>query len=465
MVCARRRGWQLRASDNMRSVGPRASESTEGKEAEEGDVGDASPTCRGDARRCVAAFSRQRRSRPKDGILSGTLRWDWLTVSLALSFLAMVLGCSSRPSEENVDPAHSTSAGTAQTLGTTVSGIVEAGDEPTDPGSGYLWDEPFDRYASVVATTAPGDSPAGTPGFGLNGATTYDNRTMPNTYNLAQASDPDHQFKWDDGSPVYSFVTGRSGVGQAYRIKVPSTNGRQGGAMLLSPWSKGWTPPDTRQATVVQFWVRISSGGTPGSPGQKWLMMFWTGSPPEGRIQWGPWAGNQTTGPLFSAVLGSNPGGTINRASQPVGPYWNDINDDAWHRVTHLYLPNTRTTYRHTGGGTNSATETYSGTSSRDGRVAMWIDGKKIVDYSQATVGVTPPGGTGPWCYQSDVDFIPTYFNTTRIHFPGTHNNTHLVGYRMDYDDLKVWALTVPLPAPGPPAPPEATSTPVPGPR
>ena len=371
----------------------------------------------------------------------------------ALWAVAMLLGCSGRPGVGNLGPAPSAidlEAGmltSGMAIGVTPAEppLPRAGDEPADPGSGYLWDEPFDRYASVVATTAYSGCPAGTPGFGLDGAATYGNRTMPNTNNPAQAGDPDHQFTWDDGSPVYSFVRGRSGSGQAYRVRIPSTDGQQGGAALLSPWSKGWTPPNSRQATVVQFWVRISARGTPTSYGCKWLMLFWQGSHPEGRIQWGPDRGNERTGPQFSCVLGSNPGGTVNRTQQPIGPYWNDINDDQWHRITHLCLPNSSTTYRHASGDP-SAKDVYTGTSSRDGRIAMWIDGQKILDYAQATVGLTPPGGTGPWCYQSDVDFIPAYYNTFQLIFPGTHNSPHLVGYRIDYDDLKVWALAVPSP-------------------
>jgi hypothetical protein len=100
---------------------------------------------------------------------------------------------------------------------------------------------------------------------------------------------------------------------------------------------------------------------------------------------------------------------------------------------------NTSTSYSNLTG-TTSATETYSGTSSRDGRIAMWIDGVKILDYSQATMGVTPSGGLNQWCYQGDVDMIPAgdlgdFLSLSRLcnNSPGA--------FTVDDDELKIWAV------------------------
>ena len=74
----------------------------------------------------------------------------------------------------------------------------------------------------------------------------------------------------------------------------------------------------------------------------------------------------------------------------PVGPFWNQLNDGNWHRMTIAF-------------------QSPSGVATRDGYVRIWIDGTKMTDIEQATVGVTPPGGSKPWVSQADVDAMPSF--------------------------------------------------------
>jgi hypothetical protein len=240
------------------------------------------------------------------------------------------------------------------------------------------------------------------------------------------------------GKPRYELITGRNGTGKALRGNVatsPSTS--QGGIDWLSPWGGTGSSfqQDPTKSIVIQFWVRMSPGGHVGPVGGKWLLLWVDnlGGPARDRIQFA-WTGFNPV--VWRPQDGPNTSGFY-RTAQPVGPYANpDINDGQWHRITHLFKPNSSTTYQHVGG-TSPANEIYTGTSSRDGRIAMWVDGVKVMDVSQATVGVTPPGGTNPWCYQSDVDWIP-HAAGQYLEFPSVINDSAM-SWTIDHDDLKVW--------------------------
>jgi len=85
---------------------------------------------------------------------------------------------------------------------------------------------------------------------------------------------------------------------------------------------------------------------------------------------------------------------------QPVGPYWNQLNNNQWHRATYLLQP-------------------ASSPGATDGVARMWVDGTKIVDISAAAAGVTPPGGTKVWCTMAEVAQLDTYQtgpSTWRVH-------------------------------------------------
>jgi hypothetical protein len=111
---------------------------------------------------------------------------------------------------------------------------------------------------------------------------------------------------------------------------------------------------------------------------------------------------------------------------QPVGPYWNQLNDNQWHRVTYLLQP------------ASSAGAT-------DGIARMWVDGTKIVDVSAAAAGITPPGGTKVWCTMTEVGQIDTY-KTGTINL-GEYLNGRLgdgvtdLPMTLDYDDFLWWTL------------------------
>lgn len=278
-------------------------------------------------------------------------------------------------------------------------------DEPVDPGT-YLWADNFDRYDLALMGNCAAEA-------------TYGRRTQ---YNSANCANPP--------AAKYQLTTGRNGTGHALRSVY------DGGTVSQSlAWLSPWGGPYGREIVfgpkvVIQFWTRIGVGQTFLPNGTKFFEVWWT-SGPTGRIQWGHEA-------KFSMGLGANPGNTVNRTTQPLCPCWANINDGQWHRVTLLFKANTSSSYRNVSGIT-SATETYTGTSSRDGRAAMWIDGKKIMDYSQATVGVTPAGGTGVWATQGDVDMLPVV-TVHHLQFPEVTNGT-AGGVTMDHDDLKVWPV------------------------
>jgi hypothetical protein len=316
----------------------------------------------------------------------------------------------------------------------TVSIVAADTTEPVfRPGvDNMVWADNMDRYYSLQDMQW-NFGECGTKLPDGHQATDYGARTEPNNSNACSPPDPE-----------YGLIVGRGGTGQALRSFVHADPAHaQQSVAWLSPWQPNGMSYSGRKV-VIQYWVRISPGGTPGTYGMKWMEAWFTSSSlSQNRIQWSNEAGTDAR-PLFHMVLGANPGGSIIRTRQPTGPYWDQFNDGQWHRITHLWVLNSSSSYSNTGG-TTSATETYSGTSSRDGRIAMWIDGRKMMDYSQATVGVVPPGGTGVWATQSDVDFIPGVTGSNSVgplsflEFPGVFNGSP-VSWTLDHDDLQIWA-------------------------
>ena len=319
--------------------------------------------------------------------------------------------------------------------------------EPVDPGSGYLWTDSYDNYSSVASMLSSGSCGAGTDAYGLpNAFNTYGTRmTQPNFTNGCDIQND------ADGLPIYVLITGRSGSGKALESNIAgSSGGTNQGANWNGPWSAADINNSPAKTVVIQHWFRgrtlNGTGGGPGSIGMKWIEIFGNNNGSNRNVDRLQFSTNGSGNSHWRVNDGPNTSGFA-RTLQPIGPYLDHadatngfgklMDDGQWHRITYLYKANTSSTYQHTGG-TSPANETYSGTSSRDGRLAMWVDGHKVLDYSQATVGVTPPGGTGPWCYQSDVDWIPAKFYFQRIQYPGTNNDTR-VSWIWNSDDLKVW--------------------------
>lgn len=291
------------------------------------------------------------------------------------------------------------------------------GTEPADPGSGYLWSDNFDRYASAAAMFSGGGCGSGTDAFGLPDAqATYGTRTLPNSFDGCNFD-----------FPHMSLTTGRGGSGKAIRNDVQSDPlHHQQGFTWLSPWSASggnWGTYSSTGAIVAQIWFRASSGGTPAPLGCKWLELWYVGG--ASRMQVGM---EGADGQTFHV---SNDGRSV-AALQPVGPYWSSVNNNAWHWFTIAAKRNT------TGvaacGGTCGP---YS--SSRDGYVRAWIDGTKIIDLSAAAAGITPPGGTKVWCTLAEVDeIVPDNYKYSKI--ADTFNGTD-VAFTLDFDDYKVWVI------------------------
>jgi hypothetical protein len=75
----------------------------------------------------------------------------------------------------------------------------------------------------------------------------------------------------------------------------------------------------------------------------------------------------------------------------------------------------------------------------------MWIDGVKIVDVSAAAAGVTPPGGTKPWCTQAEVALLDTYptgtINLGEYMNGALGDNVTDLPMTLDFDDFLWWRL------------------------
>jgi len=222
-------------------------------------------------------------------------------------------------------------------------------------------------------------------------------------------------------------ITGRGLLGKALRLAYINGGGERFIWKTHPENSSSWYGPATA-ALVLQYWFRIAKNGGPGggpgygstAVGMKWVEFWYVGAPY--RVQFSVTAGNATTGPLWHVNAGSK--GPV--GYQPVGPYWNDVNDNQWHRVTYLYQPNS------VAGGT-------------DGVARMWIDGTKIVDVSAAAAGVTPPGGTKVWCTLADVTRLDTY-QTGMINLGEYMNGARGDGVTdlpmtLDFDDFLWWKL------------------------
>ncbi len=217
---------------------------------------------------------------------------------------------------------------------------------------------------------------------------------------------------------------GRAGRGVAIRGVQPQSSG-QVGADWESAGTARITPRGAKEA--FQFWFRLLPAGTqgPGNGGIKWFMA-WNYAANDRWQVGAAYSDGVYPPPLFGWQGYGGTYGYLNRGKQPVGPRWADINDGHWHRWTILWKPNT--------------TWNYPNASARDGILRVWIDGKKIIDISQAAVNVTPPRGTTTWCVQQDVDALPATA-VDFIRFPGTQVGLNQPTWSVDYDDFLWWVV------------------------
>ncbi len=231
----------------------------------------------------------------------------------------------------------------------------------------------------------------------------------------------------DQNPDNYAVISpGRGRGGKALRL-VYVRGGGERPIWKTDPEDRRWYEP-ANAPFVVQYWFRISKNGKPGgSPGHdntavgmKWVE-FWRVKMSD-RTQFGLTAGDPGTGPLWHVnAAGGGPSGY-----QPVGPYWNQVNDNQWHRATYLYQP-------------------ASWAGATDGVARMWIDGIKIVDVSAAAVDVIPAGGTKPWCTKAEVAQLDTYqtgtINLGEYMNGSVQDKSTDLPMALDFDDFAWWRL------------------------
>jgi hypothetical protein len=308
--------------------------------------------------------------------------------------------------------------------------------ESTGLDSTNYMNEPFDRYASIAAMQTTGSCVEGNDCYNAlpgNGSATaaYGDRSWAN-------NDPACTLAF--GSDLNIYTPGRSG-GKCLEFIFPVDF--RGSRTMLTPQSQ--TTITFGPHVVVEWWVCIPTVGESFAPdGAKFCEMSYASG--NNRMQFGP---GMDGGRRFHAVWGDNPGPTgVNRQQSPFRQFEDGtagvLNDGEWHRMQFHFKANTTSSYSGLTG-SSSATETYSGTSSQDGYLRMFIDGDKHLSYDVDSIETTPAGGDGYWCYEGDVDMIPGVGGTNAI--PGgaigqfkyiDFANQTDGGCRLLLDDMKV---------------------------
>ena len=228
-----------------------------------------------------------------------------------------------------------------------------------------------------------------------------------------------------NGQPVNTttnqLISGRGGAGKALRMSFDGV--AQDQATFIAwymPWKAG--PPAT---DYFQYWARVNvSRPLNGSTlAVKWFEA-WHFVAGQDRVQW-------NTHNALPCPTGIHPNywqvydgsrQTTCQGNQPIGPYFDNITDNQWHRYTFAYRPN-------------------SAPGARDGFARMWIDGVRIIDISATTIGVTPPAGENPWCSADDVDALSVNPGTDAIDELrwGSVQTTNTPPWTLDIDDFIWW--------------------------
>ncbi len=228
-----------------------------------------------------------------------------------------------------------------------------------------------------------------------------------------------------DGSTALSLVTGHGGSGQALRVSLPTFTSEYdpNSYVALEPGFAHGPWADFSGAVVIQWWFRISTTALDVANSYKWMYLRDAGGnrinennlttdyaikPPTAAFEGGRWQFYVEGTGTANYPLGYQPVGPYfahNRSGQPAS-----LNDYTWHRETLLLRPQ-------------------SSKGARDGRLAAWMDGIKIIDVSAATLDVTPTGGDLKWCYSSnpfygsganDLDNVPVD-HVRMFTFPGNY--------------------------------------------
>lgn len=283
------------------------------------------------------------------------------------------------------------------TVSFSVASASGAGEPVYNPATDTLiWSDNMDAY---VDATTMGALPSGGP-----------ERWVPNPSPLMTSQPVD---------TVHNVVIspGHGGTGKALRLVY------DGAYQESHRWNSYQDPATSNTAEhVFQFWVRVTLSQPLGSYPIyfKWFEA-WHGNY---RVQWNTHNAASAHGSLATHStmwqFYDGSGSTTTQGDQPVGPYPIDVWDGQWHRITHAYHPHTSS-------------------ANKDGYVRMWVDGTKIIDVSQATVGVTPPGGQWAWSSQEDVDNIYTAVAITNLLIGSSQTASSSQAFTMDVDDFLWW--------------------------
>ena len=226
-------------------------------------------------------------------------------------------------------------------------------------------------------------------------------------------------------------ITGRGDTGKALRMHY--SGAFQAGANFETvniPWEAN------DAAHYIQHWVRVTYPGAPASLETtgiaiKWLMAWHREDLAFSRVQWNTHEGfpcdvaSLTREFTYWQVFDQAETGC--QGFQPVGPYFQELADGAWHRFTYSYKPNTAP-------------------GARNGFARMWIDGTKVIDISSSACLVTPAGGEKPWCAVDDIDALAVDEHggilgggISFLSWGGPHTGGPTSPWTYDIDDLRWW--------------------------
>jgi hypothetical protein len=325
---------------------------------------------------------------------------------------------------------------------------------------------PTREVAQVVGAVGVGsepvfDSSADTMIFQTN----FDNYTW-NTLHPAcnsTVSSPtivDHAWYYCDtfttnGQPGYDpdvvTTTGHSGTGVQFHYDgvLQESHGLQTADISTNTGNK---------MSVVQYWAKITPdpgyvlNETTVAAKIKWIEL-WHGDPSNSRIEFA--IIDHAGCPYYGA--GYVNWGVVDQAEtlcdgvEPGRPTVGDVADGQWHRFTYLTKPNTSQ-------------------GSRDGMAVMWVDGTKIIDIEESTVGVVAGDPSNPrisgavWAHQDDVDALATGYGIQTPEWGGPLTNGTMP-FTIAIDDFKWWTInngSVPTSPSTPPpvvTPPPTTPT------
>jgi hypothetical protein len=211
---------------------------------------------------------------------------------------------------------------------------------------------------------------------------------------------------------------GRNGSGKAMRLAYDGVYQESHNLATI-----GVPPQPDNQVVYIQYYARVTaptSWPLSQALAVKWIEA-WHVHSQNTRIQWNmryPSTANYGA-PSPTVWQPLDQAEAPNNGDQPFGPYFGQIANGQWHRFTHAY-------------------RSHGSSSVKDGFAKMWIDGVLVIDVEQSTVGVTPPGGSAPWCSQATLDNLATADGIAYLNFGGPQTTT-TGSWTYDFDDLMWW--------------------------